>query len=1274
MGFIGKTNSSGAGKATPFSMANSLPVQTKLSVSKASDPAEKEADTVAKRVVDEQKDKKANTKKGEDKKDTKAPMPITEPTPDTKKEGVKTKEDTEVKKKTEQKEEKKVAKKDAGDKMKDKAGGQDDKKQGVQKKSEQKEEKKAVKKDAGDKMKDKVGRLDDKKHGVQKKSEQKEEKKAAKKVAADNKKDSVSKKEHANNDKKPVDKEKDMNAKPKSIHRKESGTKKDKPVIQQKPLAPVPTNALGRKETNNEHKPEKKDETENDETKLQAVEQKINSKKGSGKALSDQVKSSMEQSFNHDFSHVKIHDDKDAAELCASLNAHAFAIGNDIFFNTGKYDPESDHGRELLAHELTHVVQQKEVVQRRFVQRNPKPSAGKGKSAVTGSVNGENVTISQINLPRFKSRHSARYSAKKPARTKNYKRGTTKQRANWHNEVKDGVASKVKKMIEGATPLEGQYYFGWNTLRLMGTQNLIEENSKVPMWNRLGKAQAFDIDHVVELQLAGNENLDIPDNLELLNYSANRSSGGSIDAEISDKVRELRKSDPKFESALNEDPEIVKAQKTITFDSITYLLGTSGFGSDYWSIKEIKDGDHLTHFRPLTVSEIEATRGTKLNPSVFTSKAGGTILKRADFASLKGFTLKKFDFNNPSGTKAGLVQATVFSNKPKLTDPVSLNMPVYKMDTVLYGGNIKRGKAKEADGLETLLSAMFIKGLSPVEIDSADIIPGKGIVAKGRVIPTVKIIEGLSLDLTIEGDNIEISKTFSSGEIKSIPSPLKISDAAVTVFAGTKGIGVRGNIDFEIKKVGKGQISASAGVEGVFRLEGDFNFDKKLFGGVDAKVKASYEHREGKEDKWDLKGNIKIPANKIKGINEAEINVSYEDKIFKADGTAKFGIPGLEDAKLSVTYGNEQMIIEGEANFKHRLIKSGKINAKVETIGETTHVSLSGKLQPIIPGVNTDLSVDYKDGILTISGTVAYNKGLLSGSVTVGVTNQAVGADGKPSGGAGKNLTVFGGGSLTLKITEWLQGTAGVKFKPNGEIEVMGKIGIPAAVDIFPKKEIRKDVFKAPTIEIPLFAIPVGTHSIGLVATIGGGLEAYASIGPGQLTEAAIEVKYNPADEANMSIAGKAKFRVPADAGLRLSIRAGIGLSIGIARIAGGIELGGALGISGAAEAAVAVNWSPSHGFKLDAEAALSVQPKFKFDVNAYVEAVLDLWVTEFRKEWKWNLYAFEWGPAMKFGVRFPVHYEEKKPFKISLDDVKFEAPDISVGTFAKGIGKQLLG
>ena len=66
----------------------------------------------------------------------------------------------------------------------------------------------------------------------------------------------------------------------------------------------------------------------------------------------------------------------------------------------------------------------------------------------------------------------------------------------------------------------------------------------------------------------------------------------------------------------------------------------------------------------------------------------------------------------------------------------------------------------------------------------------------------------------------------------------------------------------------------------------------------------------------------------------------------------------------------------------------------------------------------------------------------------------------------------------------------------------------------------------------------------GIVAEIGGGLGATAGIGPGVIDQLELGITYNPAREEDTAITGDAHLRVPADAGLRLSVRAGIGLGI----------------------------------------------------------------------------------------------------------------------------------
>lgn len=77
-----------------------------------------------------------------------------------------------------------------------------------------------------------------------------------------------------------------------------------------------------------------------------------------GQPLHAQTRTFMESRFGHDFSNVRVHTDTQAAEAARSVNALAYTVGRDIVFNQGQYRPESGAGKQLLAHELTHVVQQ----------------------------------------------------------------------------------------------------------------------------------------------------------------------------------------------------------------------------------------------------------------------------------------------------------------------------------------------------------------------------------------------------------------------------------------------------------------------------------------------------------------------------------------------------------------------------------------------------------------------------------------------------------------------------------------------------------------------------------------------------------------------------------------------------------------------------------------------------------------------------------------------------------------------------------------------------
>ncbi|MBN8992439.1 MAG: DUF4157 domain-containing protein [Rhizobiales bacterium] len=80
--------------------------------------------------------------------------------------------------------------------------------------------------------------------------------------------------------------------------------------------------------------------------------------KSPGQPLDRGTREFMEQRFNHDFSAVRVHTDARAAESARAVNARAYTVTSDVVFGRDRYRPSSIDGRRLLAHELTHVIQQ----------------------------------------------------------------------------------------------------------------------------------------------------------------------------------------------------------------------------------------------------------------------------------------------------------------------------------------------------------------------------------------------------------------------------------------------------------------------------------------------------------------------------------------------------------------------------------------------------------------------------------------------------------------------------------------------------------------------------------------------------------------------------------------------------------------------------------------------------------------------------------------------------------------------------------------------------
>ncbi len=93
---------------------------------------------------------------------------------------------------------------------------------------------------------------------------------------------------------------------------------------------------------------------------LAGLTTRIESMRGGGEPLSPETQQAMEAGFGCCLGDVRVHADGRASQMARSIGAQAFTVGDDVFFGPGKYQPDTEAGRLLLAHELAHVVQQRQ--------------------------------------------------------------------------------------------------------------------------------------------------------------------------------------------------------------------------------------------------------------------------------------------------------------------------------------------------------------------------------------------------------------------------------------------------------------------------------------------------------------------------------------------------------------------------------------------------------------------------------------------------------------------------------------------------------------------------------------------------------------------------------------------------------------------------------------------------------------------------------------------------------------------------------------------------
>lgn len=1044
-------------------------------------------------------------------------------------------------------------------------------------------------------------------------------------------------------------------------------------------------------------------------TGLDAAERAI-ATRGAGQPLPAPVRQRLEAGLGADLSDVRVHSDASAQSAAQAIGARAFTHGRGIWLGRG----ETATDLRLMAHEATHVLQQDAGLVQRVADRAATPSAPASAPAcgpATGPPAVQRAAaptagaayqspaglypVAKLYLPKIKHRLLPQYNAWGALdRLKNYERGSPNQQDKWlaGDQVKL-PAAKLKPLgidlaQDKTTPVAVK--LGSQSFDLGASDDLVKQ-LKIPIWTKkrtlVDKNHGFEVDHQVELQVSGwpaNTRANSFDNYELLDRESNGTSGGDVWRALRVSIAAQMEADGLMPGNASVDTRKDKVRALIASRGAHFAQAVPdawpnklyepkgdalAAGSQFWSKAEIEAGAHLDLLtRAQALGEAgDASRYAVLAPSrtakLFQVPQSGAVAQTVEVPTeqrqaVDGLTLLNVSLNAgrtqaKAGQSVGMLRVRLDAAPEALPDKPELNVPLLRHEAhSAYLGLLPAG-----------LKGVF-KGMSPVEFGHVGIAE-RQLVAQGRLTPTLPLLGATPIEITLRGRDIEFAHTFEAEDLR-LPVPgLTIDQSTLTIGAGSAGLRADGQIGFSIAGAGSGVLTARFNSRREFEAGGSFSFDTRLFDR--ATIDVWYRRSGDGAASFGGQGALGIDTpGRVRGIRSAEATVRLERGHIDATGRLQPQLPAVEQATLGLHQApGESLRIDGTLQLGQGApgLRSGQMGFELQQSEAGWRLRGSGQAEPAIPGLTARVALAWDDGVFDARGQGGFHHGMLGGQVDIGVTNRALGPDGRPQregAAAAAPLVVYGGGQVDLQVAPWLRAGVGLRFEPDGRVGVSGELALPDRLPLFDRIQ-----FDRPLLDVAL-QVPIVP---GVVAEVGGSLSAQAGAGPGLVEHARLQVDYSPAHEERTHVRGEGQVRVPADAGLQLRLRAGIGLGVTGLSATGGLQIGGLAGVAGAATAAAQIDWRPGRGLVIDAEAGVSAQPRFVFTIAGYVNARV-LGASLYDRTF--DLAAYEFGSALRVGVYFPVHWAEGQPFTLDPGRVRFDVPPVDPRQLVAGLIRQV--
>ena len=587
---------------------------------------------------------------------------------------------------------------------------------------------------------------------------------------------------------------------------------------------------------------------------------------------------------------------------------------------------------------------------------------------------------------------------------------------------------------------------------------------------------------------------------------------------------------------------------------------------------------------------------------------------KLEFAALNNPTITSLDFDENQQ-----FAATMKINSNKLKSGI----PGLKVKDVSASVSV-RGGAYSGSFSASLSYPNLADGKFTIDFAEGGAITGKGDIAMTHPLLTgVTGVYELADDKLKSTIAVPVAKlapkvpglAFTAGQVTLNSEDGALSGGLAGVTFDYRGF-ASGSVDATIAKnklSGKGDFRSS--LSALSEVSGSLSYQNNKFSGS-MTISAS-----------DFPETLPIKSGSITGTIDNEGHLGFDGSL-----TAELGPVGQGTFSASMdSEGNTSiaadvdLAIPGLQGAKFHI---ALVNGELEGSGDIP-------INPeILQGVSGNVHIEYKQNRWSGETEFAYSadEGRLSGTLKVGVLQNEENA-----------LNVYGGGSLTMKLSDKITGTVGAEIDPQAKVTLNMNIAVDP-LELFPEKRIDKELFSYSQ-NIPLWAI--------LVAVIRMRAGMRAGIGPGQLKDISVTGTYTIGDPEGPDLDFTGELFIPAFAEAYVAFGAGLGVDVLIGSLTGGIEGVATAGIYGAISVKPLLQYD-NGDWTISGTATMAAGARFKLGLNAWAEAEA-AWITVWENTWKLGEKTWNIGPnlALQFQLQKYVLGSGQTP------EVTMEKPDV---------------